>query len=188
MQFNIIGWGVNVLPNEKVLNAKKAVVANLAEELKAACIGVVVSYKGITVESDTKLRKELREAGVKYTVVKNTMLNRAAEIAGIKIPQDVLEGSTAIAMCKDDYIAPAKILCNFANNNEFYKIKSGFIDGKVVTSKEINEISKLPSREILIAKALGGIQAPLTGFASVLNGTVRSLAIVLNAIAEKKSA
>lgn len=176
------------MPNEKVLEAKKLVVSQMAEELKSACVGVIVSYKGITVEADTKLRKDLREANVKYSVVKNTLLSRAAKTVGLDIPSDVLEGSTALAVCKDDYIAPAKILYNFSKDNEFYQIKSGFIDGKVVTDKEIKELAKLPSKEILIAKALGGIQAPLSGFASVLNGTIRGLALVLNAIAEKKSA
>lgn len=176
------------LPNEKTLETKKAIVSEMAEEIKSSCIGIIVSYKGITVEKDTKLRKDMRDAGIKYTVVKNTMLHRATEIAGIDIPSSVLEGSTALAICKDDYITPAKILCNFAKDNDFYKIKSGFIDGKAVTEKEVEELAKLPSREILIAKALGGIQAPLSGFASVLSGTMRGLVVALNAISEKKSA
>ncbi len=176
------------MPNEKVLEAKKSVVDQMAKELEASCVGVIVSYKGITVDADTKLRKELREANVKYSVVKNTMLSRAAEIVGINIPSDVLEGSTALAICKDDYIAPAKILYNFAKDNEFYRIKAGFIDGKSVTVGQIEELAQLPSKEVLIAKALGGIQAPISGFASVLSGTIRGLVVALNAITEKKSA
>lgn len=176
------------MSNSEVLEAKKAIVESICNELKSACVGVVVSYKGITVEQDTILRKKLRESGVRYAVVKNTMLRRAADMAGLSSLDSVLEGSTALATCENDYIAPAKILCEFAKENEFYKIKSGFIDGEVVSAEQIGEIAKLPPKEVLIAKVLGGMQAPIFGLANVLNGTLRGLVIALNAIAEKKSA
>lgn len=176
------------MPSEKILEQKKAMVAELAEKLKGSCAGVVVSYKGINVADDTKLRKDLRESGVEYTVVKNTLLRRAAAEAGLDLPDDVLEGTTAIAISKDDHVAAARILCEFANKNKYFKAKSGFVEGKVITENEVNELAKLPTKEVLIAKALGGFNAPISGFVSVLNGTIRSLAIVLNAIAEKQSA
>lgn len=176
------------MPNSKVLETKKVIVEKITEEIKNACVGIVVDYKGITVESDTELRKNLRENSIKYSVVKNTMLKRAIEIAGLESLGSVLEGSTALATSEEDHITAAKILCDFSKKNEFYNIKAGFIDGKVVSADEIKEIAKLPSKEVLIAKAIGGIQAPISGFASVLKGTIRGLVVALNAIAEKKSA
>lgn len=176
------------MPSEKILEQKKAIVAELAEKLKAACAGVLVSYKGINVEDDTKLRKELREGGVEYFVVKNTLLSRAAKEAGIEGLDFALEGTTALALSNEDYIAPAKILCKFAEDHDFFKVKSGFIEGKVATVAEITELAKLPSKEVLIAKALGGLNAPISGFVTVLNGTIKGLVVALNAIAEKQSA
>lgn len=179
---------VNDLPSEKILEQKKAIVTELADKLKSSCAGVVVDYKGIKVADDTKLRKELRESGVDYFVVKNTLLSRAAEQAGIEGLDPVLEGTTAIALSNDDYIAPAKILCNFASENNTFKVKSGFVDGKIMSVTEINELAKLPSKEVLIAKALGGLNAPISGFVTVLNGTIKGLVVALNAIAEKQGA
>ena len=176
------------MPSEKILEQKKALVSELAEKLKSACAGVFVNYKGISVSDDTKLRKELREAGVEYTVVKNTLLLRACEKAGLNGLEPVLKGTTAIAISKDDYVAAARILCKFAEDNKFFNAKAGFIDGEVVGESKVQELSKLPSKEILVAQVLGTMNAPITGFATVLNGTIRGLAIALNAIAEKKSA
>ena len=176
------------MPSEKVLEQKKALVEQLAEKLKGSCAGVFVKYKGITVEDDTKLRKELREAGVEYSVIKNTLLSRAAEKAGLDGLDSVLKGSTAVATSNDDYVAAARILCKFAKNNDFFKAKAGFVEGKVIDASEVENLSKLPSKEILVAQVLGTLNAPITGFATVLNGTIRSLVIALNAIAEKQSA
>ena len=176
------------MPSEKILEQKKAVVAELAEKLKSACAGVIVDYKGISVTDDTKLRKELREAGAECLVVKNTLLRRAAEIAGINGIDEFLEGTTAIAISNSDYVAPARITCKFAEGKSFYNIKAGFIDGKVSSEAEVKALSKLPSKEELVAKALGGLNAPITGLVTVLNGTIKGLVVALNAIAEKKSA
>lgn len=176
------------MPSEKILEQKKAVVAELSERLKGSVAGVLVNYKGITVADDTKLRKDLREAGVKYTVVKNTLLKRAAEDAGIEGLDPVLEGTTALATSEEDYVAAAKILCEYAEKNKNFEIKSGYVDGGVLGVDEIKDLAKLPSKEVLVAKALGGLNAPITGFVTVLNGNIRGLACVLNAIAEKKGA
>ena len=112
---------MNDLPSEKILEQKKAFVADLAQKLKNACAGVVVSYKGINVLDDTKLRKELREAGIDYFVVKNTLLLRAAKEAGLEDLAPVLEGTTAIAISENDHVAAARILCKFAENSESFK-------------------------------------------------------------------
>lgn len=181
-----IRLGGEVLPSEKILQQKKALVSEITEKLKSSCAGVLVSYKGINVSDDTKLRKELREAGVDYFVVKNTLLQRAADQAELKGMEEFLEGTTAIAISPDDHVAAAKILCKFSEDNEFFKIKTGFIDGSLISEAEVKALAKLPSKEILVAKALAGMNAPLSGFVCVLNGTIRSLVIALDAIATKK--
>ena len=176
------------MPSEKILEQKKALVASLSDKLKNSCAGVIVNYKGINVSDDTKLRKELRESGVEYFVVKNTLLQRAAKEAGLDGLEPVLEGTTAIAISKEDHVAAARILCKFADENDFFKAKAGFIEGKVISEAEVNNLAKLPTKEVLVAKALGGLNAPISGFVTVLNGTIRGLVVALNAIAEKQSA
>ncbi len=176
------------MPSIKALEAKKAIVSEVTEKLKSSCAGVLVDYQGINVEDDTKLRKSLREADVDYLVIKNTLLKRAAENAGIDDLSKSLHGSTALAISKSDYVAASKILCNFAKDHDFFKIKAGFIDSKAINDKEVLNLAKLPSREVLIAQVLGGLNAPISGFATVLNGTLRGLVIALKAIADKKNA
>lgn len=176
------------MPSEKILEQKKQIVAELAEKLQNACAGVIVDYKGINVADDTKLRKELREAGVEYAVVKNTLLSRAAEAAGKDGLKTVLEGTTALALSNDDYVAAARILCNFAKDHENFKIKIGFTDDQILDAASVEALSKLPSREELVAKALGGLNAPIAGFVHVLNANLRGLVCALNAIAEKQGA
>ena len=138
------------MPSEKVLELKKQKVADLSAQLKNACAGVVVDYKGINVADDTKLRKELREAGVHYAVVKNTLLHLAVQDAGLQELDNVLSGTTAIALSEDDYVAPARILCKFADASKTFTVKSGFLDGDVIGLEKINSLAKLPSREILL--------------------------------------
>ncbi len=176
------------MPSEKILEQKKQIVAELAEKLKSACAGVIVDYKGINVADDTKLRKELREAGVDYSVVKNTLLSRAAKEAGLEGLDPVLEGTTALAVSKEDHVAAARILCKFAETNKSIKPKAGFVEGKTIDVAEVENLAKLPTKEVLVAKALGGLNAPITGFVTVLNGTMKGLVVALNAIAEKQSA
>ncbi|QAT49218.1 50S ribosomal protein L10 [Caproiciproducens sp. NJN-50] len=178
------------MPSEKILEEKKKAVAQLSDSLKAARTGVIVSYKGITVEADTKLRKELRESGCQYKVVKNTLLRLALKDAGIAGLDDVLEGTTALAVDPDDYVAPAKILAGYASadKSETFQIKAGFIDGKAATADEIKTLASLPPKEQLVAQALSGLNAPITGFVTVLSGTIKGLVVALNAIAEKQQA
>ncbi len=176
------------MPSEKILEQKKQHVADLAEAFKAANVGVLVNYSGINVEDDTKLRKQLREAGCQYKVVKNTLLHLAFEQAGIEGMDEFLNGTTAIGYSDAGYTDAPKILSDYAKDHENYQIKAGFIDGDAVDVHGITELAKLPSKEVLIAQVLGGFNAPIQGFANVLNGTLRSLVIALNAIAEKQSA
>lgn len=159
------------MPSAKILEAKKELVSNLAEKMKNAQSGVLVNYCGITVEKDTILRKNLREAGVDYEVIKNTYIKKAAEIAGIEGLDSCLEGMTAFAM-SDDPIAPAKILYNFAKENESFKLKVGFVDGKIIDEKGIEELAAIPSKEGLVCKIMGSMMSPLYGLAYVLQAKI----------------
>ncbi len=175
------------MPSEKVLQQKQQLVEELTEKLKGAVAGVIVDYKGINVADDTKLRKELREAGVDYFVVKNTMLRFAADKAGLEGIKYVLEGTTAIGLSEDP-LAAAKILSKFADESDGdFTVKSGFVDGKVLSAAEISELAKLPSKEVLVAKVLGGLNAPISGFANVLSANLRGLVIALDQIAKKSA-
>lgn len=166
------------MPSTSVLEAKQAVVAELKEKVLNSTAGVVVDYKGITAENDTKLRKELREAGVQYSVIKNTLLKRAIEGSDIEGLSEVLEGTSALAVATDDQIAPARILNKYAKDSEGkFVIKAGFMDGKVMSAAEVAAIADLPSKEGLIQMLL-----------SVLVSGPRGLAVALNAVAEKQAA
>ena len=160
------------MPSQKVLDEKKAVVAALTERLQNSVAGVVVNYKGINVADDTKLRKDLREAGVKYTVVKNTLIKRAADKAGLSGIDDVLNGTSAIATSEEDYVAAARILQKFADGHKTFSIKSGYLDNEVISLEKIESLAKLPSREVLLANVLGAFQAPIASFARAVQAIV----------------
>lgn len=160
------------MPSAKVLEQKKQVVAELIERLNASCAGVIVDYKGINVTDDTKLRKELREAGVEYTVVKNTLLRLAIASTELQGLDSVLEGTTAIATSADDYVAAARILCKFADTHNGFEIKNGFLDKEVIDAAKIDGLAKLPSREILLGQVLGAFQAPISAFARAIQAIV----------------
>ena len=160
------------MPSQLVLEQKKAAVAALTEQFKNSCVGVVVDYKGISVADDTALRKELREAGVKYSVVKNSILNFAAQNAGLEGLEEVFTGTTAIATSEDDYAAGARILGKYAEGHDNFKIKGGFMDGKVVDLATVEALSKLPSREVLLATVLGAFNAPIAAFARAVQAIV----------------
>lgn len=160
------------MPNAKVLEEKQKIVADLKEKIDAAVIGVLVDYKGINVADDTALRKELRENGVDYFVVKNTLLSRAVQDTDLEGIKSVLEGTTAIALSNGDYAAPARILSKYADKSETFKIKAGFLDGKLADLDTINAIAKLPSREVLLATVVGAFQAPIAAFARAVQAIV----------------
>ena len=160
------------MPSTVVLEKKKAQVEALAERIKGSVAGVVVDYKGINVEDDTKLRKELREAGIEYTVVKNSILKRAADAAGLSGMDPVLEGTTAIATSAEDYVASARILQKYADAHDFFNVKSGYLDGEVIELSKIEALAKLPSREVLLATVCNVFNAPIAAFARAVQAIV----------------
>lgn len=160
------------MPNAQVLEKKQQQVAELAEKIGGSVTGVVVDYKGITVADDTALRKELRENGVDYFVVKNTILARAIEGTSVEGMKSVLEGTTAIALSKEDYTAAARILCKFAEGHESFKVKSGFLDGEVADVATIEALAKLPTKEVLLATVCSAFQAPIAALARALQAIV----------------
>ena len=177
------------MPSEKILQSKKEIVEQLKNTLSGAVAGVLVDYKGINVADDTKLRKELREAGVSYSVVKNTLLRFAVKEVGYDEMTAVLEGTTALATSENDPVAAAKILSAYSEKTKgAFAIKAGFVEGKYLDVAGVEELAKLPSKEELIAKTLGSLNAPITGFVGVLHANLRGLVVALNAIAEKQSA
>ncbi len=164
------------MPNAKVLSEKQAIVAALTDKIRKAQSGVFVDYKGITVEDDTKLRAEMRKNNVEYSVVKNTLVRFAVNEIGYQELDPVLNGTTAMAISMDDSVLPSKIVGDFAKKHpKVYKIKAGFVDGKVVDAATIERIADLPSKDILIAMVLGTMNAPIA-----------ALARAIKAIAEQK--
>lgn len=165
------------MPSEKILESKKAKVEKLTETIKNSCAGVLVDYKGITVEEDTKLRKELREAGVTYFVEKNTMLRFAFKNAGFDDLCNVLEGTTALAVSENDQTAPARILGKFAEeHDDKFNLKAGYVDGEIYDEKGVVALSKIPSKDVLLAQLVGSLQGPM-----------QKLAATLKAVADKKA-
>ena len=147
---------------------KKPIVDQISEELNGAKAAVLVDYRGLTVEQDTELRKQLREAGVVYKVYKNTMINFAVKGTEFEELSKHLEGPTAIAISKEDATAPARILFNFAKNAPKLELKAGVVDGTYYDEKGIQVIATIPSREELLSKLLGSMQSPITNFARVI--------------------
>ena len=160
------------MPSKIILEQKQAVVADLVEKLKNSPAGVVVNYQGITVEDDTAMRKALREAGVKYMVMKNSLTGRACEEVGLGDMKQYLSGMTAIAIGSEDPVAPAKVIKQYADKIESFQILAGYLDGAVVDSATVNALADIPSKEVLIAKFLGSIKSPLYGFAYALQAVI----------------
>jgi large subunit ribosomal protein L10 len=164
------------MPSKKILKQKEKHVAELAEKLTNSACGVLTNYKGINVDADTKLRKSMREAGVDYFVVKNSILSRAFEKAGLSELNVHLTGETAVALSNDDIIiAPKLVYGQVEASKGAYSIKAGFIEGKAVDSATIIEYAQLPSKEVLVAKLLFMLQSPM-----------QRLAIAISEIAKKQ--
>ena len=147
---------------------KAPIVAEISELLDGAQSAVLVDYRGLTVEQDTKLRKQLREAGITYKVYKNTMVNFAVKGTDFEGLSAHLEGPTAIAVSKDDATAPARILYNFSKEAEALELKAGVVEGTYYDTEGIKVIATIPSRDELLAKFLGSIQSPITNCARVI--------------------
>ena len=166
------------MPNAKVLSEKQAIVASLTEKLQSAAAGVIIDYKGITVAEDTALRAECRKNEIEYAVVKNTLLRFAFNNAGLSELDDQLNGTTSLAVCMDDPVAPARVIADFAKKlNGKFEIKGGFMDGKVIDMATVNALASIPALPVLQAQVLGAMLAPISG-----------LACVLKQIAEKQGA
>ena len=165
------------MANEKIIAQKEQEVNELAEKIKAAKIVLLTDYRGITVDSVTGLRADLRKANTEYKVIKNNITRRALEKCGYEGLEASLEGPTAVILNSEDYLDTAKTIYEFTKANEFYKIKGGIIDGKVMTTEEIITLAKLPSKETLIGMLAGA-----------LLGNISKLAVALNEVKAQKEA
>ena len=163
------------MASEKILNQKKEEVKKLAEQMKEAKLVLLTDYRGINVEDVTELRAELRKTNAEYTVIKNNISKRAFAEAGIEGLEDKLVGPTAVIMSNEDYLEPAKAIYKFSKDNDFYKIKGGVIEGKVMTAEEIITLAKLPSRETLLSMLAGA-----------LLGNISKLAVALGEVQKQK--
>ena len=148
---------------------KQPVVAEIAELLNGAATAVVVDYRGLTVEEDTQLRKQLREAGVSYKVYKNTMIRFAAKGTAFEALEPNLEGPTALAVSKTDATAPARILAEFGKKAKALEIKGGVVEDTYYDAAGMQQIATIPSREILLGRLLGSMQSPIANFARVID-------------------
>ncbi len=160
------------MPSQKVLEEKKQIVSSIAEQFKTAVSGVFVDYCGLTVEEDTQLRNKLREAGVEYKVIKNTLTRFAAKEVGFDELDPILNGPTSLAISMTDEVAPAKVIADFAKTHEQLEIKAGFLDGKVLALDEVKQLAATPNRETLLAKLLGSLNAPISNLARTLQALV----------------
>lgn len=163
------------MASEKILNQKKEEVSALAAKMKEAKLVLLTDYRGINVEDVTNLRTELRNAKAEYKVIKNNITRRALAECGIEGLEEQLTGPTAVIMSNEDYLEPAKAIYKFSKDNDFYKIKGGVIEGKVMTAEEIITLAKLPSRETLLSMLAGA-----------LLGNISKLAVALGEVQKQK--
>ena len=175
------------MPNAQVLEAKQAQVAEAAELIKSAQTGILVDYRGLNVAEDTELRNKLREANVKYFVIKNKILKRAVDEIGLEGLDEVLHGPTALAVSADDAVAPAKVIADFAKTNDKHEIKGGFMDGAVMSLDEVKQLAATPNFETLIAKMMGSMLSSVSGLARLL-ATVADGGVEIPDLIAKKAA
>ncbi len=165
---------------------KVAMIAELNKTLKESKGMVLVDFRGIKVAQDTKLRRKMREAGVDYSVIKNNMASIAAKEAGIEGLDNYLKGPLAMVSSAKDPVAPAKLISEFMKENRVMEIKGGLVEGKVINAEAVKALASLPPREVLLARLLGSMQAPITGLVTVLNGNIRNLVYALDAVRQQK--
>ncbi len=165
------------MASEKILNQKKEEVSKLAEEMKESKLILLVDYRGINVEDVTNLRTTIRNTNSTYRVIKNNITRRALSEAGLEGLEGALEGPTAVIMSNEDYLEPAKAIYKFSKENEYYKIKGGVVEGKVMTAQEIITLAKLPSKETLLSMLAGA-----------LLGNISKLAVALDQVRAQKEA
>ena len=157
------------MASEKILNQKKAEVSDLAAKIKDAKLVLLTDYRGINVEDVTNLRTELRNTNAEYRVIKNNITKRALAEAGIEGLEEKLVGPTAVIMSSEDYLEPTKAIYKFSKDNDFYKIKGGVIEGKVMTAEEIITLAKLPSKETLLSMLAGALLGNISKLAVALD-------------------
>jgi len=165
---------------------KEAAVKELEEEFSKAKSMVMTDYIGLDVAEMTELRDKLRDAGVDYKVVKNTLAKIAAVNSDLSEINDFFRGPTAIAFGIEDVVSPAKILDEFAEDHEVLEIKGGYLNGQVISKEKVESLAKIPSREELLAKAFSSMKAPISGLVNVLSGNMRNLVSVLSQIKDQK--
>lgn len=165
---------------------KEAAVKEIEEKLKEAKSLVITDYIGLDVAEMTELRAKLREAGVDYKVVKNTLARIAANNSDLSEINEFFNGPTAVAFGIDDVVAPAKILDEFAEDHEVLEIKGGYLNGEIISKEKVESLAKIPSRDELLGKAFASMKAPITGFVNVLNGNLRNFVNVLSQIKDQK--
>lgn len=180
---------MSMYAKHQVSPAKAAVVEEMKEKLQSAQGAVFVGFSGLSVADVTKLRRKFREGGVEYKVVKKTLTRIAADELGFNDLDAVLEGPTAIAYSAEDTVAPAKILKDFIKETktEALTVKAGIADGQVIDAAAVEALASLPSREELLAKLVGSMQAPISGLVNVLQGNIRNMVYVLDAVRAKKA-
>ncbi|SHJ84787.1 LSU ribosomal protein L10P [Dethiosulfatibacter aminovorans DSM 17477] len=174
--------------NQAIIEQKKQIIQEILEKIEKAQSVVLVDYRGLNVEEVSELRNKYREAGVEYKVYKNNMMKFAFKEAGLEAFNEYLKGPSAIAFSMEDAVSAAKVTSEFAKANDKLEIKAGIVDGDIIDVEGVKALASIPSREVLIAKVLGGLNAPISGFANVLQGNMRNLVYALNQIAEQKQA
>lgn len=157
------------MASETILKQKEEEVKALAEKFKEAKVVLLTEYRGINVSDDTKLRNDIRNTKAEYKIIKNNIIKRALNLNGENGLDSLLEGPTAVVMGNEDYLEPAKVIYNFTKSNDFYKIKGGIIEGKVMTAEEIITLAKLPSRETLLSMLAGSLLGTISKFAVALD-------------------
>ena len=177
------------MPNAKVLSEKQAIVAALTEKIRNSGAGVIVDYKGITVAEDTALRAECRKNDVEYSVIKNTLLRFAFNNCGLNELDDQLNGTTSLAICAGDPVAPARVIAEYAKKlNGKFEIKGGFMDGKVVSMDTVNALAAIPALPVLQAQVLGTMLAPISALACVIKQIAEKQGAPAEAAAEEAAA
>lgn len=173
---------------ENIIQEKQKIIEEIKEKVNEAQAVVLVDYRGLNVEELTELRSKYREVGVEYKVYKNTMMRFAFKDAGYEDFNEYLTGPNAVAFGFDDPVQAAKITHEFSKEHDKLEIKAGIVDGKVIDIEEVRSLASLPSKEVLIAQTLGGLNAPITGFVNVLQGNIRNLVYALDAVRQQQEA
>jgi large subunit ribosomal protein L10 len=166
---------------------KEKTVEEFASLLQDARGVILAEYAGLNVAAVSSLRRKCRDAGVQYRVIKNTLARRATSQAGMAVLDPLLEGPNAWAIHKTDQVAAAKVLSEFAKDNQKLKIRGGLVDGRLMTIKDVETLAKLPSRDVLLSQTLAAMQSPMSGFAGALNALMRGFATAVDAYAKKRS-